>query len=347
MIDSLITLKPVKKAISYIIMMVLPTLMIAGCTGGKSWQRDSGMIWHTTWHATWLGTEDMLPSVIDSLRSVEKSLSSFDPNSLISAINKSESGPVDRHLRKVYEMSRTVNKRSNGMFDPTISRLIDIWGFGKDHTPSADTAMIAAILPSTGIGKTHIENGVLYKDNPDISFNFSAIAKGYGVDVAATALENLGCHDLMVEIGGEIVCRGRNKEGNKWRIQIETPDEEYLREVFDNNSKPVFSESIIVELDNEALATSGNYRNYRKGSGQTYGHTISPVTGYPAVTDILSASVIAPSCMEADAMATACMAAGSEKGMEMLTSEGLAGAFILYSGEVVVNDMMLEHLLKK
>ncbi|MDE5846077.1 MAG: FAD:protein FMN transferase, partial [Muribaculaceae bacterium] len=133
-------------------------------------------------------------------------------------------------------------------------------------------------------------------------------------------------------------------DGKKWRILIETPDEEYLKEVFKNDKKPSFSEHLIVELSDEGLATSGNYRNYHSDSGQTFGHTISPITGRPAQTDILSASVIASTCMEADALATACMAMGSADAMQMLDEAGYAGAFILYSGEVMINRKMKEHL---
>ncbi|MDE6379814.1 MAG: FAD:protein FMN transferase [Muribaculaceae bacterium] len=305
------------------------------------------MIWNTVWHVTYYGNSDDLAVAIDSLKSVENSLSIFDDNSLVSFINSHENGPVDIHLSKVYEMSVKANKMSNGLFDPTISPLIEAWGFGENHTPTADTAYVASLLPSVGIDLTRIENGILYKSSPEMAFNFSAVAKGYGVDVAAKALMDKGCSDLMFEIGGEIVCRGRNPEGKKWRILIETPDEEYLREVFKNEKKPIFSDRLIVELSDEALATSGNYRNYHSDSGRTFGHTISARTGRPVKTDILSASVIAPTCMEADALATSCMLMGSADAMAMLLDEGLAGALILYSGDVLINDKMKEHIVIK
>ena len=325
----------------------LVAVILYGCSNhSAAWHRSQGMIWNTVWHATYRGPEEAVSAAIDSLKAVERSVSAFDDNSTISVINRSDSGQVDKHLTTVYETSRRINHISNGLFDPTLSPLIKAWGFGKGHTPSADTARIETILTYVGIDKTRIENGVLYKDSPEISFNFSAIAKGYGVDIAAQALTDHGCTDLMMEIGGEVVCRGRNPEGKKWRILIETPDEEYLREVFKNDSTPSFSRQLIVELQDEALATSGNYRNYHSESGETFGHTISPVTGRPAKTDILSASVIAPSCMEADALATACMAMGSHAAMEMLDKEGLAGAFILYGGEVMINDAMERHIAK-
>ena len=321
---------------------------LIGCNNkhDKTWQKNQGMIWNTIWHATYHGNSADISAAVDSLKSAEKSLSIFDDHSLITYINKNESGPIDHHLLRVYEMSLKVNKMSNGLFDPTLSPLIEAWGFGENHTPTADTALIANLLPSVGIFKTKIENGMLIKSTPEMAFNFSAIAKGYGVDLAAKALEDKGCHDLMFEIGGEVVCRGHNPEGKKWRILIELPDEEYLKEVFKTYQKPKFKDRLVVELNNEALATSGNYRNYHSESGQTFGHTISAKTGRPIKTDILSASVIAPTCMEADALATACMVMGSSDAMLMLLEEDLAGAFILYSGEVLVNDKMKEHLAK-
>lgn len=330
-----------------VLCLIFMAVANSSCNGNKMWHKDQGMIWNTVWHATYCSNGDCIAIAIDSLESVSKSLSIFDENSLVSYINKHENGPVDHHISDVYTMSRRVNELSDGLFDPTLSPLIEAWGFGENRVPTADTALIASILPSVGLEFTRIENGILYKSTPEMAFNFSALAKGYGVDQAVKALENQGCDDLMFEIGGEVVCRGINPEGKKWRIMIETPDEEYLREVFRNENKPKFSENLIVELEDEALATSGNYRNYHSESGITFGHTISARTGYPVKTDILSASVIAPSCMEADAMATACMVMGSEAAMEMLDHEGLAGAFILYTGDVMVNDKMKKHLADK
>ncbi len=327
--------------------ILLLAMPFAGCINNKSWQKDQGMIWNTVWHVTYYGNSSDLPTAIDSLKSVEKSLSIFDKNSLISYINQHEYGPVDSHITNVYNMSKSVNHISHGLFDPTISPLIEAWGFGENHIPTADPELVESLLPSVGIDMTRIENGILYKSTPEMSFNFSAVAKGYGVDVASQALVDKGCRDLMFEIGGEIVCKGHNPEGKKWRILIETPDEDYLKEVFKNEKKPSFPDNLIVELCDEALATSGNYRNYHSEAGQTFGHTISAKTGYPVKTDILSASVIAPTCMEADALATACMVMGSADAMAMLLEKDLAGAFILYSGEVMLNDKMRQHLAKK
>ncbi len=333
-------------AIASICIMIIILSTTTGCINDKSWQKYSGMIWHTTWHITYLGSHNVIPEVIDSLKQLEHSVSLFDSTSTVSVINRHQSGKLDCHLTNVYNMSKKIHKISNGMFDPTLSRLIDAWGFGQSHTASADTANIESLLASSGIEKTWIENGILFKQSPDIQFNFSAIAKGYGADIASSVLSERGCDNHMIEIGGEVFCRGTNTEGKKWRIQIDTPDEEYLNATFGNANKPLIHESIIVELSNEGLATSGNYRNFHKNSGHSYGHTISAKTGRPILTDILSASVIAPSCMEADAVATACMAMGSADGMAMLLEEGLAGVFILNTGEIIYNEKMKEHMIK-
>lgn len=326
--------------------IILVSLLFSSCREGNQWHKEQGMIWNTVWHATYCGPSDAISAAIDSLKAVESSVSVFDDNSVVSMINRNENCRVDTHFKKVYEMSKRVNAVSDGLFDPTLSPLIKAWGFGKGHTPTSDTARIESLLTIVGIDKTWIEGDTLFKSSKDISFNFSAIAKGYGVDVAAYTLMDQGCTNLMMEIGGEVVCRGLNPEGKKWRILIETPDEEFLKEAFKSDSKPEFGSSLILELTDEALATSGNYRNFHTEASRTFGHTISPVTGRPIETDILSASVIAPSCMEADALATACMAMGSEKAMEMLKKEGMAGAFILSSGKVVINDLMREHIAK-
>lgn len=323
--------------------IIIILLLLCSCEGRHSWHKEQGMIWHTIWHATYQGNPGAIAAAIDSLASVDASLNTFEPTSLVAQFNSGEACKPDAHLAEVYDISKRVNRLSGGMFDPTITPLVEAWGFGKNRTPDVDSAAISTLLNAVGIEKTWMEGGILHKANPSIAFNFSAIAKGYGVDKAAEALEKKGVDNLMFEIGGEVVCRGVNPEGSTWRIMIETPDEEYLREEFGSDSVPGFGDVLIVELRDEALATSGNYRNYHKEGNRTFGHTISPLTGYPAESDILSASVIAPTCVLADAMATACMGLGSRKAMDMLDRAGLAGAFILKSGKVVMNESMRLH----
>ena len=159
-----------------------------------------------------------------------------------------------------------------------------------------------------GMERVELLGGRLYKDDPRMTLNFSAIAKGYAVDVVASFLRGKGVENYLVEIGGEVVARGKNERGEIWRVGIDTPDEGNVAggEI-----------DAVVMLDDAALATSGNYRNFRIVDGRRVAHTINPATGYPVQHSLLSATVLASDCMTADAYATAFMVLGVEKSMEI------------------------------
>lgn len=294
-------LKKIVSAVCLCSMAAITCVLLPGC-GGDRYRTDEGMVWHTAYHVAYRSERDMRDSIISTLDRVGASLNVFDPSSVASRANASDSVPVDADYIRVYEMSRHINQVSGGAFDPTLGPLITAWGFGKGHRATADTLRIDSLLALTGIAKSRIENGVLIKGNPHMEFNFSAIAKGYGCDQVAEMLERNGISDYLVEIGGEIRCAGISPSGGKWRVSID---------------RPVISDSInhdsqrIVEISGCGMATSGNYRNFHRDSSGVYGHTISAKSGRPARTDVLSATVIAPTAMEADALATSMMALGS------------------------------------
>ncbi|MCH5233059.1 MAG: FAD:protein FMN transferase [Muribaculaceae bacterium] len=280
-----------------------------------------GMVWNTLFHITYKGPASLRDSVLEVFDKVGKSLSVFDESSLVSALNKSDSVEPDRFLTEVYLSSKEINRISNGSFDPTVSPLIDAWGFGKGHRPNSDTIAVDSVLTFVGINKTRYENGFIIKDDIRTKFNFSAIAKGYGADMVGEMLERNGVEDYMVEIGGEIAVKGKSPGATGWKIAIDAPVE---------GNSPSENVALIVEISDCGLATSGNYRNYRKENGTTVAHTISPLTGKPFVSEILSASVIAPTCMEADALATACMASPLESAKTIISDyDGAQALFIL------------------
>lgn len=284
-------------------------LLLSSCR--KSFRQDEGMVWHTSYHVTYESDKDLRDSIISSFNAVGNSLNVFDTTSLVSKVNQGDSIEVDRHFITVYEMSRRVNELSSGAFDPTLGPLIDAWGFGKGHQATSDTLRLDSLLGITGIAKTHLENQTIIKGDKRISFNFSAIAKGYGCDMVAEMFERNGVNNYLIEIGGEIRCAGKSPAGREWRVSID---------------RPIRSDSIrhdsqcIIEISGVGLATSGNYRNFAATGAPGTGHTISSTTGRPVATDILSASVIAPTTMEADALATAMMAMGAE-GAKKLAKE--------------------------
>lgn len=291
------------------------------CSGGNGWQMEQGMVWNTTYHITYKGAAELKDSVLKVLGEIGKSLNVFDGESLVSRVNITDSTAIDTHFRSVYTMSQLVNTASGGMFDPTLSPLITAWGFGPGHEMTADTLAVDSILRFTGIGKTHLSGDYLVKEDIRTQFNFSAVAKGYGCDAIGTMLARNGVNDYMIEIGGEIAASGMSPRGGGWRISIDRPVESATEEIHDAVT--------VIEVNDAGIATSGNYRNFHKQGNKTLGHTISPLTGRPVQTDVISATVIAPTAMEADAAATACMASGSAKSKEMLASLRLEGMLIL------------------
>ena len=294
-------------------------IILASCGNSTSYWRAEGMVWNTLYHITYNGPENLEDSILPVLDEVSKSLSVFDKASLVAFLNSNDSVKVDDNLRIVYEKSKEINHLSKGMFDPTVSPLIDAWGFGKGHQATSDTTAIDSILKFVGIDKTKIRNGFLIKEDRRTQFNFSAIAKGYGCDKVGDMFRRNGVNDFMIEIGGEIVMSGKSPSGTDWKISIDAPT---AGENLEHESV------LVISLTDCGLATSGNYRNFTMEGDRRLAHTISPIIGRPFFSKILSATVIAPTCMEADALATACMASSLESAKELLMNYKAEGLLI-------------------
>ena len=297
----------------------LALILILGGCDSSSYRRAEGMVWNTLYHITYNGPENLEDSILSVLDEVSKSLSVFDKASLVAFLNSNDSVKVDDNLRIVYEKSKEINRLSKGMFDPTVSPLIDAWGFGKGHQATSDTTAIDSILKFVGIDKTKIRNGFLVKEDSRTQFNFSAIAKGYGCDKVGEMFRRNDVNDFMIEIGGEIVMSGKSPSGMDWKISVDTPT---AGENLEHESV------LVISLTDCGLATSGNYRNFTMEGDRRLAHTISPTTGRPFFSEILSATVIAPTCMEADALATACMASPLESAKELLMNYKAEGLLI-------------------
>lgn len=259
---------------------------------------------------------------------MKASMSIFDESSLLSRINRNECDTLDEHLIYNIELAETFYTLSGGAYDITVKPLTDAWGFGRNT--STETPNIDSILQFVGYNRIAIEDNRLVKQDCRTQIDLNSIAKGYTVDVVGEELEALGVVDYLVNIGGEIRCRGRNANGKLWSIGIETP--------YDGNMSMDSIEKII-EIENGALATSGNYRRfYINDNGEKITHTIDPRSGYSVSSTLLSATVVAPTCAEADAAATMFMALGSEGGAVELAKEcertlGWKYYFIFADGE--------------
>ncbi|MDD3875221.1 MAG: FAD:protein FMN transferase [Bacteroidales bacterium] len=262
---------------------------------------------------------------IDSLfLEFNNSLSIYDSNSVISKINSNKDLTTDSWLETVFNKAAIVYDETNGIFDPTVAPLVNAWGFGFTNAEEMTQEIVDSILVFVGFDKIRIENGRIIKHDPRVMLDFNAIAKGYCSDVAASFFEQKGINNYLVEIGGEIASKGQKPDGSTWRVGIEKPAEHSTDE------QTVMQ---VIELKDNGLATSGNYRRYFEENGTRYSHSIDPHSGYPAQNNLLSVSVLANDCMTADAYATAFMVMGYDKILEFVNNHQELDVFIIYVNE--------------
>lgn len=302
--------------------------------GGYRTARYSGVVWGTTYSITCNTAAVDNPDYVDaainaSLTAVGDVANAFDPTSELSRLNVAgQLSGMSSRMSFLVQRSRYVSAISDGAFDPTIGPLVDLWGFGAgaaaDSVTDADVARVRALVGMDGV---IVDGDDMHFARPGMRLDFAAIAKGYGVDCVADTLAALGVTDYLVEIGGEVRAAGVSPRNTPWRVQIDAP-------VVDNSAN--HNRLTVIELTDAAVATSGNYRNFRTSDdGSTVAHIISPVTGRPATTDVLSATIIAADATTADALATAAMVLGKDAANRLLTrlsadaSTGVYGAILV------------------
>lgn len=267
-------------------------------------------------------------TVQDALDLVDGKMSTYKPDSELSQFNLTHAlqpQKMSPETMAVLELAKQVHKLTGGAFDPTVGPLVDAWGFGPvEASDPPSEAEIADLLESVGMEhlSLDVEASSAAKALPGLSIDLSAIAKGYAVDQVALAMEAAGYADFMVEVGGEIATRGHNEKGEAFRIAVERPEVGSAQAIYD-----------VVSMKNLAVATSGDYRNYREVDGVRISHTIDPRTGSPVRHRLASVSVIHPQCAYADAMATALTVMGPEAGLALATAEKLAAQFIVRTAE--------------
>lgn len=299
----------------------------------KVWMEGETM--GTAYHVTYLDAGGKIwKAAIDSLLAdFNNCLSTYDQQSAISRWNQSDlavfNGSCGDWTREMLQSSLEFYLLSKGAFDPTVMPLVRYWGFFKEDPFSGqlqiDSERIAGLTQLVGLDRVvtwndsidqHSRSKILVVSKLDtaVELDFSAIAKGYGVDLVAGLLHQKGLRNYLVEIGGEVVAAGHNDRKEPWSLAIEKPVEGE-REA-----------QAVIGLSNAGLATSGNYRKFWERDGQKYGHTLNPQTGFPEISNLLSATILAPSCAEADALATTCMVLGVDRSLKLLEElEGREG----------------------
>ncbi len=257
------------------------------------------------------------------LKKFDKSLSTYDENSIISKINKNQPVEIDSLFERFYEVSLEINKATGGAFDITVAPIVNAWGFGFADSININQQVIDSLLQYVGMNKIQIKNKQLIKQMPEIQLDGNAIAQGYSVDIVAEFLESKNIKNYMVEIGGEVAARGKNHRGESWIVGIDKPDES--NNVINRELKT------ILYLSDKTLATSGNYRKYYEKNGEKFSHTIDPAIGYPVRHNLLSATILADKCIYADAYATACMVIGLEKSIKLVEAHPELEALFIYA----------------
>ena len=301
-------------------------LIFTACTKQKQYFEESGSVFHTIYHIKYEGSEILTEKIDAEFQKFNLSLNPFNPNSIISKVNRNEPVEVDDWFIEVFNRAKEVSDHSEGIFDITCAPLVNLWGFGFSKMDSVTPQMIDSIKQFVGYQKIRLDGRKVVKDDSRILLNCSAIAKGYASDVIARLLEREGIENYMVEIGGEVTMKGVNQNGKCWRIGINKPED-------DSTGVKNDIEEVVQLCKKGGVATSGNYRNYYVKDGKKYAHTIDPRTGYPSEQSILSATIVAEDCITADAYATAFMAMGLEKAREAAKNIPGIEYYVIYSDE--------------
>ena len=291
-----------KKSFIWLGILLLATIWILVRKNNVPYHSINGLVFGTIYNITYQYDGDLKSEIEAELKRFDGSLSPFNDTSIISCINRNEEIVTDSFFQTCFNRSMEISEETNGAFDITIAPLANVWGFGFKKGEFPDSMKIDSLLQITDYKKVKLVDGRVVKEDPRIMLSCSAVAKGYSVDVVARLLEKKGIQNYMVDIGGEIVAKGKNSRNGLWRIGINKPIDDSL-----SVNQEI---QTILELSDAGLATSGNYRNFYYKDGKKYAHTIDPRTGYPVQHNILSATVIAEDCMTADALATAFMVMG-------------------------------------
>lgn len=317
-----------------ILFALFAVVLFSACNSAEKKKKGSdlmkihGKTMGTSYNISYIDTSqtDHQKAIDRILRGFDDAVSTYNPKSIISSLNAGSSIETgNSYLLSLIEISRLLAQQTGGAFDPTIMPAVRFWGFdGKEKPGSIDTLALQELMTHVGIDKIHTRAAKspreteIWKEGEAVELDLSAVAKGYGVDLIAAYLRAAGIENYLVEIGGEMVSRGKKETGGLWRIAIDRPEISATRK----------SEAIL-ELDNVAIASSGNYRNFYEIDGKKIVHTIDPSTGFSRESDLLSVTVMVKDlpnkfskiedaitvhpCAFADAYATACMVMGKGK----------------------------------
>ena len=281
----------------------------------------------TTYHISYYdeSNRNFQPEIETLLKNFDLSVSTYIPNSVISRINRNEKNIIlDSYFITCFKKAKEVWKNTNGAFDPTVYPLVNAFGFGPEKKKKLSQKEIDSVLQFVGFDLIELKGKKIVKKDPRVRLDFNAFAQGYSVDVISQFLISKKCSSFMVEIGGEVYAKGKKSNGDKWSVGIEKP--------IDNKEtqNPI---NVIAEIEDLAIASSGDYRRFFIEDGIKYAHHIDPKTGYPTKNNLLSASVFAKDCITSDAYATGILVMGLGKAKLFLEKHPEIQVYLIYSDE--------------
>lgn len=343
-----------KKLFKYIYIMrdallAILILVSTGCgtNGNDTYTTIDGFAQGTTFRITYLDPQgrDLSGEFAQFFDDFDNSLSIYNPSSIVSRLNDNDTTATpDDLFIECFNLSQSVSLKSGGLFDVTLRPLISAYGFGgEDSHKLLSQKQIDSMLQFVGYDKVRIDGNRLIKKDSRTELDFNAIAKGYSVDLLGSLLDSLNIENYLVEVGGEIVTKGKNSKAVDWTIAIDTP--------YEGNFTPGKDTKATLMMSGAGLATSGNYRKFAiNDQGEKVVHTVDPRSGKPAVHTLLSATIVAPTCAIADGFATACMVAGLD-GAQKIVAENpeLEALFIYAEGDqmlIYATDKMKKRIIQ-
>lgn len=317
------------------LLVLILTLTLNSCQKNAKYIYNKGFAYGTMYSIIYESPDgkDYQEEITAKFQEYTMIFSPYEKESTISKVNNNLDVKLEPEFITCFERAMEVSKITNGAFDITAGSLINAWGFGPDERKKMTPEIVESLKLNTGYQKIQIKNKKIQKEIPEMKLDMNAISKGFTSDLIGNFLEEKGCTNYMVEIGGEVVARGKNAKQKTWTIGISKPDEDLLVSTTDLQAK--------LQLPNLAMATSGNYRNFYIEDGKKYAHTIDPKTGYPVQHSLLSATVLANDCMTADAFATAFMVLGMEPGVEIARQVPGIEVFFIYADDSGNNQVYM------
>ena len=306
----------------FLVLLIVGTVLIISHQRSMPYRQVSDFVFGTTYKVIYQCDSDLSVTIREELMKVDRSLSPFNEESVITAVNQNREVTLDPYFTEVFTKSMEISDDTEGAFDITVAPLVNAWGFGFKNEQMPTAHQVDSLRRIIGYKKISLVDGKIRKQDPRMMLDCSAIAKGFGVDAVARMLRSRDVQNFMVEIGGEVVTCGVNAQRLPWRVGVIKPTEDSLRIGHELQT--------VLNVTDKAMATSGNYRNFYYKEGRRYAHTIDPMTGYPVQHSLLSATVLAKSCTVADAYATSFMVMGMERAQKLLERHPELMAYLIY-----------------